>query len=289
QEPKDPDVVGGLIREGVEGPGVALDARPIAGKKIQTRDEQAQREHHEPGREHPAQIRVYFVEDFVRIPRFEAYIEDARLIDAAFALVANSFEHGEILLAYGTLPHGRLDAIEKIKHLRFGERLGGMALVERLGDFGGSASAVAEREKLIFRSAIAIVRVRFEDFDDVACFAGNGLLADAHIGAHFRAPQTLCENAGDLQASGAEAHRWNPLRPAGYAGWAVVRTRPTDANGHARAQIGKLRSGELCDHVVAVACGVDGRADLDDSRCQRPIRIADRPNFHRCAALRTSR
>ena len=42
--------------------------------------------------------------------------------------------------------------------------------------------------------------------DDVAFFAVDGLFADAHVGAQLGVAQSFCEDAGDLNAGGAEAH-----------------------------------------------------------------------------------
>ena len=70
----------------------------------------------------------------------------------------------------------------------------------------GGAGAVAEREDAVFGGAVAIVGIGFEIFDDVARFAGDRLLADAQVGTEFGAAQAFGEDAGDLQAGGAEAH-----------------------------------------------------------------------------------
>ena len=71
----------------------------------------------------------------------------------------------------------------------------------------GGARAVTELQKLVFRGAITIVGIGFVVLDDVAGFAGDGLFADAQVGAQFGAAQAFGQNAGNLKAGGSETHR----------------------------------------------------------------------------------
>ncbi len=207
ENPEHPDVVGAFVGEIIEGGGVLLDARPIGGEQIAGGDENADGEDDEAGGEHPAEVGIDLGEGFVRVPGFEGHIEDAGLVDAAFALVADAFEDGEIFFADGAFPHGGLDAVEEFEDFGFAEGGIGMALGEGVGNFEGGAGAVAEFEDAVFGGAVTIVGIGFEIFYDVAGFAGDGLFADAEVGAEFGAAQAFGEDAGDLQAGGAEAHR----------------------------------------------------------------------------------
>ena len=128
------------------------------------------------------------------------------MVEAAFALVADAFEDGEIFFADGAFPHGGLDAVEKVENLGFAEGGIGMAFGEGLGNFEGGAGAIAEFEDAEFGGAVTIVRIGFEILDDVAGFTGDDLFADAQVGAEFGAAQAFGQDAGDLQAGGAEAH-----------------------------------------------------------------------------------
>ena len=129
------------------------------------------------------------------------------MVHAAFALVANSFEHREIFFSDGALPERGLDAVEEVEDFGFAERRFGMEFGESVGNFSGGARAVAELQNAVFRGAVTIVGIGFVVFDDVAGFAGNDLFADAQVGAQFGAAQAFGQDAGDLQAGGSKTHR----------------------------------------------------------------------------------
>ena len=62
-------------------------------------------------------------------------------------------------------------------------------------NLGAGSRAVAQRQQSIFGAAIAVIRIRFRNFDDVTLFARNRLLANPHIRTEFGAPQSLGEDA----------------------------------------------------------------------------------------------
>ena len=194
-------------RKNIEQAVSLLHPGPIPRKKVHRGDEEKERENDEFAGVNPAQIGIYFREDLVRVPGFEADVEHAGLIDAAFAFVADAFEHGEIFFAERAFPHRRLDGIEKIEDFGFGDRGVGIAL--------GTASAISAGvrvpshsfEKLVFRRAIAIVGIGFMALDDVAFSPATVCSLMRRSERIFGRRKSLGENARDLQAGGTESHR----------------------------------------------------------------------------------
>ncbi len=204
--PKRPDVVGAFARKGIEGGGIGGDAVPVAGEDAHGHDEERNGNEGEGAGIHPAQIGIEASQSFVGIPGFEGDVEKVGMIDAAFALVADTFEDGEIFFADGFLPEVGIDAIEEFEDVLLSEGGGWILLGHVLSNFSGSASAVAGFEEAEFEGAVAVVGKFVKDFYDVTGFAQDLLFADAEVVTEFRAVESFGEDAGELKAGGAEAH-----------------------------------------------------------------------------------
>ena len=157
-------------------------------------------------------IGIELLESLVRVPSFEADIEHAGLVDAAFTLIADSFKNGEIFFAEGAFPHRGLNRIEKFENFGFCDCGVRVLFGKRFCYLGWRACAITQHEELILKFTITVVGIRFVVLDDVAFFAVHGLFADAKIRAELRAAQSFGKDARNLNTGGAKSHRWRCLR-----------------------------------------------------------------------------